>query len=166
MKDFDMVIIRYILIISWLFSIASIIFLLKKKIKQHIKLSLVGLCAVLLVATTILGLGMIDGARLERGAVLFIHDFILELDNDKLPRMSSDLSEKDILQITALLNNLHRKNFKIEYYDTFGDLWDFLIHLEDGESYYCGLLAPNTFMTLFTEAEYELYRLEKFHEEN
>ncbi len=159
--------------ILFVLSLITIIFLAKKKFNCLLKALLIILCTFILLFTGLMALIMVDGYRIERGAKLFIQNAIFTFNDGKLPPISCDVKEEEKVQMVTLVDKLPREDYKVEYSDNFGNVWEFYIHFENGESFFCAVDAPGTFMRLFARTNYTLFRFEekgkilaprKFHE--
>ena len=150
--------------ILFVLSLATIFFLARKKFNGLLKKLLAIFCAFVLLITAFIGLLRIDGYRLMWGAESFVQDSIFVLNNGTLPPISLNITEEEKKQMRTLASNLPREDYQIEFSDSFGDLWEFYIEFENGDTYFCAVDAPNTFLRLFAKTDYKLYNLRK--EEN
>lgn len=153
----DRIIFGCIIFILFVLSLAAIVFLARKKFNILFKATLIIFCAFILFVTGFIGLIMTDGYRIKWGAESFVQDTILAFNKGKLPPLSSNITEEERTQVSTLLNNLPRENYKIEFSDSFYGLWEFYIHFENGKTFFCVVDSPGTFMRLFARTEYKLY---------
>jgi hypothetical protein len=136
---------------------------------MKVKSLLLGLVATLgaiilldgLLIGILLALSIIDGRRVGRGADSFVSTAIATLQSGGMPVLDPNISESDKTKILDIAANWPKGKYKIEYVDYFYGLWEYEIKFENGETYYCAVDAPGTFMTLFAKPRYELQILRR-----
>jgi hypothetical protein len=67
------------------------------------------------------------------------------------------MTEEKKREMETFLNNLPKENYRMEYMDCFGDVWEFYIHFENGKTFFCAVDSGRDFMKLFAKAEYKLF---------
>ena len=74
---------------------------------------------------------------------------------------SHEITQEEKVRIKNIIAGLSEKDYKIQIYDRFGDLWEYHIQFENKDTYFCAIETPGTFLRLFAKTKYKVYRFEK-----
>jgi hypothetical protein len=151
--------IAFIAFLFFFISITATVCLAKIKFNNFLRVPLLIFFVILLIISTFLGIITVDVYKIDRGAQLFIHDFIADPNKGNLPPFSYETTQEEKVRIENIIAGLPEKDYKIQIYDRFGDLWEYHIQFENGDTYFCAVEAPGTFLTLtlFARVKYKLY---------
>ncbi len=156
--------IELVIVLLFFVSIAAIVCLARIKLNNYLRAPLLIFCVILLLISVFLGILMADTYRIDRGAQLFIHNFIADVNKGSLPSFSNGIAQEEKVSIENIIAGLPDKDYKIQLWDKFGDLWEYHIEFKNEDIYFCAVDVPNTFLSLFAKTNYKLYKLRKVKE--
>ena len=138
---------------------------LKRDLHPVLKTLVILLCSLVFLASAFMLLTGISGRKIITGGKLFISDIINgEIRHERIP-YSLDASEEERGHIQNIIAAFPNENFEIEYWDAFGDNWEYKLFFEDGKSYFLVIEVPESFIKLFPKLEYRLLRIKKTRDE-